>query len=410
MVVVTCVFPPEPLAGARTTSDVARALSGRGHDVTVLAPFPNRHGGKLYPGYRRTLFHREASADGYLVVRCGSLFSRRSSLFSRFGENVSFGITSALALLFRRKKPGVIYANTWPIFAASMLAAVARLRRIPVVMSLQDIYPESLMSQRRRGSGVVNGLILAIDRRVARGAKAVVAISQRFAEHYGSTRGIEPSRIYVVPNWQPAQATEEAPGAVEACRGRNAIPRAAFLLAYGGNVGVSTGVETLIEAFRHLRDKPAVHLLVAGVGASLDNCRRLAAEIAPERIHFENPWTDTMGVLHAAEVLVLTTRGAQSVASVPSKLIHYLLSGRPVLALALPHSDTAAMVLGSGAGTVVEPDDPKLLADAIRTMTRLSREERQRMGSAGRAWALANVTTEVCLPHLVRIVEAAGVQ
>lgn len=409
MVVVTCVFPPEPLAGARTTSDVARELSGRGHDVTVLAPFPNRHGGRLYPGYRRTLFHREASADGYRVVRCGSLFSRRSSLLSRLAENVSFGITSALALLFR-KKPGVIYANTWPIFAASMIAAVARLRRIPVVVSLQDIYPESLMSQRRRGSGVVNGLILAIDRRVARGANAVVAISQRFAEHYRRTRGIEPSRIHVVPNWQPAQATEEVPGAAEACRERNAIPRDAFLLAYGGNVGVSAAVETLIEAFRHLQDEPAIHLLVAGAGASLEDCRRLAAEIAPERIRFENPWTDTMGVLHAADVLVLTTRAAQSIASVPSKLIHYLLSARPVLALALPDSDTAAVVLGSGAGMVVEPDEPKLLADAIRTMTLLSREERQRVGNAGRAWALANVTTEVCLPHLVRIVEAAGVR
>ena len=66
-------------------------------------------------------------------------------------------------------------------------------------------------------------------------------------------------------------------------------------------------------------------------------------------------------------------------------------AGRPVVATVLESSDTAATVLHSGAGIVVAPGDPRRLVEAIRTMKSLSTDERRRMGSAGRAWAMANV-------------------
>jgi colanic acid biosynthesis glycosyl transferase WcaI len=403
--VVSCVFPPEPVVSSWTSFDVARGLAARGHDVTVLAPFPNRPAGRLYPGYRRRAFRRQVTPEGFRLVRCASVFSRRSSLLSRLAENASFGITSSLALLFGRK-PAVAYANTWPLFATAMIAMAARLRRIPLLLSVQDIYPESLISQSRRGSGLIARILLKLDRWIVRGAAAVIVISERFAELYKRTRGVEAQRVHVVRNWLPADGTKQLPGAAEACRDRNGIPRDAFLVVYGGSVSVSAAVESVIEAFRDLDDQPGVHLLIAGEGASLENCRRLAAEIGPTRIHFENPWVDTMGVLHAADIVVLPTRAAQSTASVPSKLISYLMSARPVLAVALADSDTAAAVVTSSAGVVVEPGSPAALAVTIRAMTRLSGEERRRMGVAGREWAMANVTTDVCLPRLLTIIES----
>lgn len=408
IVVVSCVFPPEPVVSSRTSHDVARELAARGHHVTAIAPFPNRPAGRLYAGYRRALFRRETIPEGFRLVRCASFFSRRSSMVSRLTENISFGITSSLALLLRRK-PDVIYANTWPIFAAGMLAIVARFRRIPLVLSVQDVYPESLTSQGRSGRGFVVRILRAIDRWIVQNAKALVVISRNFAEIYRRTREVESSRIHVVPNWLSSEGTEDASDAAEACRSRNGIPRDAFLVTYGGNVGVAAAVETVIEMFRHLSDAPKVHLLVAGEGASLDDCWRLAAAIAPDRIHFQNVWPgNTMDVLHAADAVILPTRAAQSQVSVPSKLISYLLAGRPVIAAVLRESDTAAMVIESGAGVVVNPDDPKGLAGAVREMAQRSRDERLRIGSAAREWAMTHVTTEACLPRLIDIVESAA--
>jgi len=403
--VVSCVFPPEPVVSSRTSFDVARALAARGHDVTVLAPFPSRPAGVLYPGVRRSLFRRERSSDGFAVVRCFGTISRRSSLLSRLAENVSFGMTSSLALLVARK-PAVVYVNTWPVFAAAMVSAVARVRGVPVVFSVQDMYPESLLAQRRRGSRLAAAAVRAIDRAVTRAAAAVIVISESFAERYRSTRGVDPTRLHVVRNWLPAEGTEARPGAGAACRARYGIPGGAFLLAYGGNVSVAAGVETVIEAVREL---DGVHLLVAGAGASQERCRSLAADVAPERIHFEREWDGGLDVFHAADAVVLPTRGAGSATSVPSKLINYLFSARPVIAAALADSDTTRVIADAGAGVVVPPDDARALAAAIRDMAARPAEERERMGRAGRAWALQNVTSSVCLPLVVGIVEQEAV-
>jgi colanic acid biosynthesis glycosyl transferase WcaI len=57
--VISPVFLPEPIVSAQTTLQIAQALAERNHDVTVITSFPNRPAGRLYPGYRRTLYRCE---------------------------------------------------------------------------------------------------------------------------------------------------------------------------------------------------------------------------------------------------------------------------------------------------------------------------------------------------------------
>lgn len=405
-VVITAVFPPEPVVSARTSFDVAKGLAERGHEVTVLAPFPSRPGGRLYPGFVRRLYKSESSNGGFRIIRCFALFSTTSSMRSRFGENISFGVTAAFRLLFLRR-PAVLYLNTWPVLATSLAAVAARLRRIPTIVSVQDVYPESLVSQGRlASSSVIHRAILAIDRFVVRKAAGVILISPQFARHYAETRGLDESTMRVVPNWLSHEGTEESPEASAECRVRNGIPSDAFLLTYGGNVGAAAGVETIIDAFARPGIDPHVHLLVAGEGASLAACRRLAFRAAPDRIHFQPQWPGGLDVLHAADVVVLSTRGAQSAASVPSKLISYLFSARPVIAMALEGSATAEVVREAGCGMVIPPDDVRRFAESVAAFSAMPAETRRELGRAGRAWALANVTRDVCLPVVLDLLEA----
>jgi glycosyltransferase involved in cell wall biosynthesis len=109
-----------------------------------------------------------------------------------------------------------------------------------------------------------------------------------------------------------------------------------------------------------------------------------------------------------ADVLLLPTKGRQSLNSIPSKLITYLLSGRPVIAAVLPESDTATAILESGAGWVVNPDSAELMAEAILAASEQAEESLRRMGSAGREYALVRYTREANLSRVVEIVEKAG--
>jgi colanic acid biosynthesis glycosyl transferase WcaI len=405
--IVSSVFPPETTVSSRTSYDLAEALARAGHDVTVITAFPNRPEGRLYPGYRRRFTTRERSEAGFEIIRCFSVFSRRSSILSRLMENVTFGITSLIALL-RQPKCDAIYSNTWPIIATGLLAMFVRVRKIPMLISVQDMYPESLIVQGRLGKqSLLAKLLVRFDGAIARSARSVAVITPAMAGPYADSRRLDPSGVLVVRNWMSEEWMGEAidPGTFRKVVG---IPPQAFVFGYGGNIGVAASVETLIEAFRWLGDLPDVHLLIGGGGSSLEQCQRLAEAVAPDRIHFRSPWPvgETAALLFAADVLVLPTLGAQSMASVPSKLISYMLSGKPTVALALDGSDTQAVMDEAEAGWVLSPGDPQALAKILRMIARLPADELARRGASARAYAEANLTRAAGLPMLLSAFEA----
>ncbi len=408
--IVSCVFPPEPVVSSQTSAQIAKELVSRGHHAMVITSFPSRPAGKPYPGYSRKLLKREVSPAGFELIRCFSFFSAQSRMVSRFLENISFGITGGwVAVILRR--PDIIYANTWPIFATGILFIVAQMRRIPIVINVQDIYPDSLVSQQRiRANGWLARWMRWVDRAIVRRCREVIVISEYFATIYSSDRGVSPERLHVVPNWMDKQLGVSDDGHGHQFRTIKKIPLNAFLVIYGGNIGIAAGVETIIESFRTLREIDNLYLVIAGEGGSLKACQLLASEIGCSRIIFHTPWPkdETEALLNAADLLILPTKHNQSLVSVPSKLISYMLAARPVIAMASVQSDLGQTINSSGCGWLVEPDDPKMLANKIKKVMSIDPAELKRRGKAGREFALANFTREVCLPKVISIIEQAA--
>ena len=408
--VVSCVFAPEPVVSARTSTEVVEKLVAAGHQVTVIAPFPNRPGGKLYPGYKRTLYHKERHLRGYDIIRCFAAFSQESSMLSRFLENITFGVTAALAAIFV-KRPDVVYSNTWPVIATVFLTLVARWRHLPMVVSVQDVYPESLISQQRLApNSWLARLLRYIDRFVAHQATALVVISDAFARIYEDNRKVPPQRIVVVPNWLDSTVVTPDVSDAQQVRNRLGIPARACLAVYGGNIGVAAGVETLVAAFDHIDPKLDLYLLVAGSGSQLAACKAIADKLSSKRIYFHSPWQtdETSSVLAAADILVLPTRGEQSLVSVPSKLISYMLAARPIIAQAVHGSDLAQTMRNADCGWIVEPGAEDQLADALWVAAQADAGERRAKGQAGRLYALQHMTSEANLPRVISILEASA--
>jgi glycosyltransferase involved in cell wall biosynthesis len=394
----------------RNSADRAAALAGRGHRVRVLAPYPSRPLGRPYPGYPRRLFWNEPSPEGYSITRCLAATSPRGSLLSRLAENLSFGLLSAWLLLWMRPKPQAVFANTWPLVAQALLCRVARLRRIPLVLGIQDLYPESLAVQGRlRPASWLFRRLQALDRWNAASSRALVVIAHSFEQVYRQQRRIPASKIQSIPIWIDDQRLlaelAALPPGENPIRRRLGILPEAFLIVYAGNIGAAAGLEAVLEALQG-EELPA-QLLIAGQGPRLEACRRLAGELPPGRVHFLSPWAkeDTAAVLASAEVFLLPTYGEQAFASLPSKLAAYQLAARPVLAVASQGTDLAGAIDASGCGWLVPPGSPEALRAALRQACQAAPEERARRGAAGREYALAHFSRAACLPRLVELVE-----
>ena len=410
VVLVSSVFPPEHTFSSQTNAQTAEELVRRGHSVHVYAPFPSHPKGRLFDGYKRTLYSTSIVDAGYTLTHCFGTFSRSSTLMSRFAWNLSFGITSGARILFG-KRPDVIFSSTWPIFATGILAMVARVRRVPLVLRVQDIYPESLDSQRRvTRRNWAYRLLRQFDQMIAHSSQQILVISRAFQKVYENDRGVPAEKVHVIPNWGNDEMVDTDRTAALAFRRKLGIPENTFVAVYAGNVGVASNAELLVEALAKLKDQPHIYLVIAGEGAQLCACRDEAERQDLDRVVIHTPWRteETGPVIKMADVLLLPTKGRQSLNSIPSKLITYLLSGRPVIAAVLPESDTAAAILESGAGWVVNPDSAELMAEAILAASKQSAESLNRMGSTGREYALESYTREANLSRVVEIVEQAG--
>jgi colanic acid biosynthesis glycosyl transferase WcaI len=410
--IVSCVFSPEPVVSARTSTDLAQELAACGHRVRVISAFPNRPAGRLYKGFRRRLCKLDHSADGYDILRVFCFFSSQSSLLSRFLENISFGVASALAVLFL-EKPDVIYANTWPIFAQGMLVVVSKLRQIPLVLSIQDLYPESLFVQNRglpKASRFYK-LLRWSDIQIARHCAGLIVISEQFKKTYICDRGVPEHKITIVPNWVD-ELRKVAYSTGEDIRKQHEIPGDAFLLVYGGNIGTAAGVEQILDAFQYLILQENIYLLIAGSGSSLPVCVEKIQKHKLEHVKIHSPWNleDTFSVLDAADVCILPTQGEQALASVPSKLLTYMIAARPVLAIASPKSETARIIMRADSGWVLSECDPAALAAHIHVVSRLSSRDLRRHGQAGQSYVTAHFSKTRNLPKVVDLLLQHGKQ
>jgi colanic acid biosynthesis glycosyl transferase WcaI len=408
--IVSCVFPPEPVVSALTSAKIAEEMSGLGHDVTVFAPFPSRQVDQDTIQYRQRFLHRDVSPHGYKVFYCFSFFSSVSTMVSRFLEYISFGLSVFLILLFSQPAD-VVYGNTWPIFGQGLLMLVCKLRGMPLVLSVQDLYPESLLAQKR---GITKtswsySILHWLDMETARNCAGLIVISEKFKGVYVNDRRIPEEKIAVIPNWidESLALTTTPDGTI---RKQHEIPVDAFLVIYGGNIGKAAGVRNLIDSFHHLQNQENIYLLLAGAGNSLPECVDLIQKYQLSHVKIHSPWqvSDTYKLLSTADLCILPTQGEQSLVSVPSKLLSYMLAGRCVLALASPESETATILQDSQAGWVITTDDPVSLAGTILKISCLSPDERNKPGEAGVEYVLKHFSTGRNLPKVVELLVQKG--
>jgi glycosyltransferase involved in cell wall biosynthesis len=99
------------------------------------------------------------------------------------------------------------------------------------------------------------------------------------------------------------------------------------------------------------------------------------------------PYRDLPSLLAASDVLLVPLDKEKSHLSVPSKLYNFMAAGRPILGLATPDSEVAAVIRDTGCGLTAPPDDAAAAALAVLALER-PEEVRQAMAARGRAYVV----------------------
>lgn len=380
VLIITAVFPPEPVVSANLMKDLAEELA-LDFKVTVLCPEPSRPLGFKMPDLTQE--------QNYEIIRLNSFTCPESRLFGRLRENYSFGNKVIEYIKRHRKNIDFIYNAPWPLFGNNMVARLAHKHDIPYMASVQDIYPESILSKLPKHHFIewlLKGVLMPLDKYTLRYACKIHTISPGMAKYLSDTRKVPFDKFCIIRNWQNEKDF------IQYQQKHPSQPRtdSAFTFMYLGNVGFLAGIDLVIDAFNQTGLTDA-RLIIAGNGAAKDSLMRKVQDAEMPNIEFiDVPAGQVPRIQGMADVMLLPVKKGFASTSIPSKLPAYMFSAKPVLASVDLGSDTALSITAAHGGWVVEPENTHLLAERMKKCFDTDRAQLSALGENAFHYAIAN--------------------
>ena len=396
ILLVTINFPPEIGGASHLIYELAASLQARGHEATVLTGYPSYNVTDLAPQYRRGM-RLDEQLDGIAVRRVRIPQLPRANKFARGLQHFLFGLWLG-ALVAVGPRADVILVFSPPLPLPWLTAMAGRIRRMPVVANIQDLFPLEAVELGMLTNGVLIRLFEAMERQVHRLVTAVTVHSPGNRLHV-IERGGREERVHVVYNWVDAERI--CPGARDNGFARQHGLEGRFVVSYAGTMGWAQDMGAVVDAAFRLRDEKEILFLLVGDGVQKEREFARSRELGLENIVWlpMQPWAVYPDVLAASDASLINLHPELHTPVVPSKLLSIMAAARPVIASLPPESDARRILAEAGAGLCVPAGDAQALAAAIRQL-HAQPSLAQEMGRRGRTYVEAHFSRQACIDQL----------
>lgn len=393
-------FPPEVNAPATRTYEHCRQWVQDGHDVTVVTCAPNHPQGRVYDGYRNRICQRETK-DGIHVIRIWTFVTPNEGFFKRTLNYISYMCSAVILSLFLPKADVVL--STSPQFFNGLAGYfVSKLRRIPWVLEIRDLWPESIVAVGAIKSRTIVRMLEWVERFAYRKAERIVPVTDSF-KAYMVNKGIEASKIVVVKNGVDLARYKPADGATALAAELGLAGK--FVVSYFGTHGMAHHLQTILDAAHQLRDSNHIMFLMVGDGAERQLLVRMRDAMGLKNVMMldQQPKNRMPEFWALSDVsLVLLKKSDLFKTVIPSKMFESLAMERPIV-LGV-EGESADLLRAAQAGLCIEPQDAGQLAARVLELSHDSALCR-RFGRNGRRFVMEHFDRVVLARKLTSVVE-----
>lgn len=396
ILLLSAYYPPDTGSAAHLFYDLGGVLSKEGHDVTVVTGFPSYHAVGDLQRYRRRLWMSDVQPDGVRVVRVAVPQLFRDTAVGRGLWQFSCAAAFAMrALTLKRPDVTLVYSPPLPLALTSLL--LRGLRRVPFIVNIQDLFPQSAIDLGILRNAFLIGFFRRLERTVYRRADLITVHSNGNRDHVLHCGGAA-ERTIVLPNWVDTEWLK--PGERRNDFSREHDLDHCFVVSFAGVLGHSQDVDVILEAALTLRDEPEIVFLIVGDGVEKTRLQDRARELALPNVRFlpMQPRETYPSLLAASDVSLATLRADVLTPVVPSKILSIMAAGRPVVAAMPPDGDAPALIREARCGQALQPGDAQTLAETLRGLYHDS-QECQRLGDNGRRYAEQHLSLRVGARH-----------
>jgi glycosyltransferase involved in cell wall biosynthesis len=388
-------YPPETPAPAARASELGKLWAAAGQDVMVLTGFPNHPIGKVHPQYRAKLWRLFMSDDsqGVRVRRTWLMPLPNGKSWQRMLNYGSFFVSAAIRGIFL-PKPEVVIATSPQLLVGLAGCIVAKWKRVPFVLEVRDLWPESLEAV---GASSSNSVLVKVLKRVAgllyRNAAHIVVVTFPFKDHLQKHWGIPQEKISIIVNGVDHHTFFPQPTDPQILREFGLEGK--FVVGYFGTIGNAHGIETLVHAAKITAAvDPRIVFFVVGEGADKEILRELIERnnLGNIRMFPGQPRHRMPAIIAASDLCLVLLKDAELFKTViPTKMLEFMSCGRPVVAAVA--GEAARLVENAGAGICVPPGNSTAVAQAIFSLAG-DATQRQRLAGNGRKFIVSSAARE----------------
>jgi glycosyltransferase involved in cell wall biosynthesis len=400
---------PEKAASGYLGQNRNQAYADLGWDMVAFAPTPCRGISKEErKKYKGKAYRTEVDFDGHRTIHRFSMYAEGKNPILRAFRYFIVSIKHLNRALFSKhaKNVDVMFLASTPPYQGLLGTVVKKIRHIPFVYNLQDIFPDSLV-----GTGLAkkDGILWKIGRVIEnityRNADKIIVISQDFKRNI-MAKGVPEEKIEVIYNWVDENAVVPVKDEDNELFEEFGISRDKFRVVYAGNLGNAQNIGIIVEAAKRLKDNNNIEFVIFGKGSLKNEINETKAkeQLDNLKIFPIQPYERVSKVYGLGHVCIVACKPGLGGAAMPSKTWSIMSSGRAVLAN-FDEGELKEIVENNHCGVFTKADDLDGFVAAIEELSQHP-ERCTEMGKNGRQFILDNLTREVGTQKYVNVIKS----
>jgi glycosyltransferase involved in cell wall biosynthesis len=367
--------------------EMAKFMASHGHSITIItSPVSYLTGKDTRPSHAWVT--REDPEFGITILRAYTYAALHKSFFHRVLSFFSF-MFSSFFIGLGVKNVSVIWGTSPPIFQGFTAWLLARLKRVPFLFEIRDLWPEFAIAVGVLKNKLLIHLSLWLEHFLYTHADEMVVNSPGFITHI-QKHGVK--HITLVENGVDLSMFP-TPQIDEGFRKKHDLT-GKFVVLYAGAHGISNDLPVVLDAAKQTMTDSQIVYVFVGDGKEKANLVQMAERSNLTNVRFvpSVPKNEMAEVLTAADVCLAILKPIEMYKTTyPNKVFDYMAGAKPVLLMI--DGVIRKVVEEANAGVFVDPGDAAGLANQVKLL-KSDPERGIRMGQNGRKYVGVNFNRE----------------